>query len=319
MNGETRLHIAVGVVSDQQGRILISERKADCAYAGQWEFPGGKCEPGEHVEDALARELQEELGIEVESARPLIRLDHRYPDRHVLLDTWRVTAWQGTPHAREGQRFDWVHPADLDRYPMLAANRPILKAVQLPPLYLITPEPGPDHDEFLAALAHSLSAGVRLARLRAPGLSRVAYEALAQACLRRCRDHDARLLLDREPEMVEHLGADGLHLDSVALTRHSRRPVATSLWLAASCHNRIELEQALTLGVDFAVLGPVAATPTHPRATGLGWPAFAESVGELALPVYGIGGQGVTDLAQAWQHRAQGIAAIRGLWLGRPG
>ncbi|MGH8562081.1 MAG: 8-oxo-dGTP diphosphatase MutT, partial [Nevskiales bacterium] len=105
------LPIAVAVVSDADGRILISERKPDCAYAGQWEFPGGKCEPGETVEAALIRELHEELGIQVESARPLIRLSHRYPDRHVLLDTWRVTAWQGRPEAREGQRFEWVRPA----------------------------------------------------------------------------------------------------------------------------------------------------------------------------------------------------------------
>ncbi|MGH8459081.1 MAG: NUDIX domain-containing protein, partial [Nevskiales bacterium] len=104
------LHIAVGVVSDAGGRVLISQRKPDCAYAGQWEFPGGKCEPAEGVEQALARELHEELGLTVHATRPLIRLRHAYPDRRVLLDTWRVTSWSGTATARENQIFEWVEP-----------------------------------------------------------------------------------------------------------------------------------------------------------------------------------------------------------------
>jgi 8-oxo-dGTP diphosphatase len=303
------------VVSNAEGSILISERKPDCAYAGQWEFPGGKCEPGEDVQSALVRELHEELGIQVESARPLIRLSHRYPDRHVLLDTWMVTAWRGHAHAREGQRFEWVRPADLNSFPMLAANQPILRAVQLPPLYLITPEPEAGHSHFLNVLEHSLGAGVRMLRLRAPKLTATAYEALARQCLSLCRNYGAQLLLDREPELVQQLGADGLHLNSVALACQRERPIATDHWLAASCHDRAELEQALKLGVDFAVLGPLAATPTHPRGKGLGWQNFARLVGELALPVYGIGGLGVGDLEVAWRNRAQGVAAIRGLWL----
>jgi 8-oxo-dGTP diphosphatase len=307
------LHIAVGVVVDAAGRILISERKPDCAYAGQWEFPGGKCEPGERVTTALARELQEELGIMVRAARPLIRLSHRYPDRHVLLDTWRVTAWDGLPEARENQRFAWVPAAELDRYPMLAANRPIVRAVQLPETYLITPAPGPDRDAFVAVLARSLAAGVRLVRLRAPALATDDYAALARRCLAVCRQHGAKLLLDREPALVEQLGADGLHLTATALARADRRPLAGRL-LAVSCHTRAELERALALGADFAVLGPVQPTPSHPGQPGLGWAGFRGHVGELALPVYGIGGLTPADLAHAWQHRAQGIAAIRSLW-----
>jgi 8-oxo-dGTP diphosphatase len=308
------LHIAVGVVSDADGRILISERKADCAYAGQWEFPGGKCEPGENVETALKRELEEELGIQVQSARPLIRLSHRYPDRHVLLDTWRVTAWQGRPEAREGQRFEWIPAHALDQYPMLAANRPILRAAQLPACYLITPEPGTDQAEFLGRLERSLMAGVRLLRLRASGLDDTAYETLARSCLVRCHRYSARLLLDRAAEQVMQLGADGLHLTAAALAGHQTRPIPTDLLLAASCHNRAELEQALDLGADFAVLGPVTATPTHPQSEGLGWEIFEQMTGEIALPVYGIGGLASSDVTLAWQHRAQGIAAIRGLW-----
>ncbi len=308
------LHIAVGVIRDAEGRVLISERKADCAYAGQWEFPGGKCEPGEPVETALARELDEELGIHVRSARPLIRLSHCYPDRSVLLDTWEVTIWSGRPEGREGQRIDWVTPSGLDHYPMLAANLPILRATQLPSRYLITPDPGPDLDGFLRVLARSLRSGLRMVRLRAPAVADGAYEALARSCLPLCRQFGARLLLDRRPDWVMGLGADGLHLSAAEATKLRERPLAKDYLLAASCHDRAELEQAVKLGCDFAVLGPIKATPSHPQARPLGWSEFASMVGELPLPVYGIGGLVTADVAEAWQHRAQGIAAIRAFW-----
>lgn len=309
------LHIAVGVIRDTAGRILISERKADCAYAGQWEFPGGKCEPGEPVETALARELQEELGLQVLSTRPLIRLSHRYPDRYVLLDTWEVTAWRGRAEGREGQRVEWVTPADLDQYPMLAANRPILRAAQLPPHYLITPEPVPDDiAAFVSALAHSLTVGVRLVRLRAPALADAAYQSLVRACLPHCCQQGARLLLDRRPDWVESLGADGLHLSAAAFAELAARPLPEGYLLAVSCHTTAELERAVARGADFAVLGPVLATATHPQAGPMDWTGFAQVVGELPIPVYGIGGLGRADTLEAWRHRAQGIAAIRGLW-----
>lgn len=310
-----KLHIAVGVVSDAQGRILISERKPDCAFAGQWEFPGGKCERGETVEQALGRELKEELGITVSSLRPLIRFEYHYPDRHVLLDTWRVTEWQGTADPLEGQRLAWVAPRELDAYPMLAANRPIVRAAQLPELYLFTPEPGPDRAVFLAALDPALGAGIRLLRLRAPSLADEAYRRLAIESASICRDR-AGLMLDRDPVLVREVGARGLHLSAAAAAQYTARPLGSEQWLAVSCHNAPELAHAQKLGADFAVLGPVRATDTHPLARTLGWPGFSEMAAGLPLPVYGIGGLGRNDLPEAWRSGAQGIAAIRALWGG---
>ena len=307
------LHIAVGVIEDPAGRILISERKPDCAYAGKWEFPGGKVEPGETVEQALRRELHEELGVEVQAARPLIRFEHRYTDRHVLLDTWRVLRWSGEARSREGQRFAWVAPGRLDEYPLLAANRPITAAVRLPDRYLITPEPAAAGD-FLAELRRALMAGVRLFRLRAPGLDDDGYLALARQCIPLAREAKAQVLLDRHSERIEALGAHGLHLRAHALAACSRRPVAAHLWLAASCHNAEELARALAIGVDFAVLGPVQPTPSHAAAAPLGWERFKALKATLPLPIYALGGLTRGDLAAAWQHGAQGVAAIRGLW-----
>ncbi len=307
------LHIAVGVIEDTQGRVLISQRKPDCAYAGQWEFPGGKVEAGETVEQALRRELHEELGIDVTVSRPLICFDHRYTDRYVVLDTWRVQRWSGRPESREGQHFAWVAPDDLGRYPLLAANRPITAAVRLPECYLITPEPHPTAN-FLAELRAALAASVRLCRLRAPSLPDAQYFALARQCIGVARGAGAQLLLDRGADQIESLGAHGLHLRAKELSRYTSRPVPSTLWLAASCHNRKELEAATRIGVDFAVLGPVQPTPSHAGVTPLGWSQFAALKGSLALPVYALGGMQRSDLETAWLHGGQGIAAIRGLW-----
>lgn len=307
------LHIAVGVIVGADGRILISQRRADCAYAGQWEFPGGKLEAGEGVEAALRRELREELGIEVCAARPLIRIEHHYPDRHVLLNTWQVTQFEGSASGREGQRINWVTPAQLDSLPMLAANRPIVRAAQLPAHYLITPEPGDDWAAFLQPLNQALTAGIRLMRLRANQLDDAVYAQLARKVLQVCQPHGAGLLLDRDAAMVERLGAAGLHLRASALQRGQLDRAFAGL-LAASCHTAEELQLAHTAGADFAVLGPVAATPSHPGAPVLGWNHFAELTATAKLPVYALGGLSVPATTTAWRHGAQGIAAIRAFW-----
>ncbi len=102
--------------------------------AGRWEFPGGKVAEGESERQALARELEEELGIEVLSARPMMRLSHRYPDREVELSMWIVEGYRGEPRGRDGQRLKWVQRAQLSREDMLAADRPFVTAlVQWPP------------------------------------------------------------------------------------------------------------------------------------------------------------------------------------------
>ncbi len=308
------LHIAVGVVADGQNRILISERKADCAYAGQWEFPGGKVEVGEDVAQALARELNEELGLSVQQAHPLIRIRHEYPDRRVLLDTWRVSGWHGQPESREGQRFAWVPAQELDAYPMLAANRPIVRAAQLPDSYLITPECEGDGQLFLRTLEARLAQGVRLVRLRQTEKTAEQYRVLARAAASLCDQAGARLMLD-DPESADNLQA-GLHLNSRQLMACAQRPKAGCGWVAASCHNQQELQQAEKLGCDFAVLGAVATTPSHPGIQPLGWETFGRLVDAVGLPVYALGGMAVADLEQAWRSGAQGVAAIRGLWTG---
>lgn len=309
-----QLHVAAGAIVNARGEVLLSLRPEHVHQGGLWEFPGGKVEAGESVRQALARELFEELGIRVAAARPLIRVPHDYPDKRVLLDVWAVTGFEGTPHGREGQPVEWVAVAALGERAFPEANRPIVAALQLPARYAITPDPGADRTHFLAQLDAMLGRGIRLLQLRAPALSGADYLALAEAVIARAHAHGARVVLNAEAGVVERLGADGVHLNSQRLRECRRRPLGSDRLLIVSAHDPEQLEQARRIGADAAVLSPVKPTASHPGATALGWDCFAAWVDACAFPVYALGGMGEADLADAWGHGGQGIAAIRALW-----
>lgn len=126
------VHVMAGVLSDATGRVLIAQRPAGRHLAGGWEFPGGKLHPGEERIEGLARELREELGVKVLRARPLIQLCHRYPDREIRLDVWRVDSFAGEPRGLEGQALRWCACRDLSAADLLPADRPVITALQLP-------------------------------------------------------------------------------------------------------------------------------------------------------------------------------------------
>ncbi len=125
-----RLHVAVGVILDSERRILLSRRPEGVHQGGLWEFPGGKVEAGESVHAALARELQEELAIEVTRSEALTLIEHDYGDKAVCLDVHVVLGFAGTPEGREGQPLQWVTAAELDGYDFPAANAPITTAIR---------------------------------------------------------------------------------------------------------------------------------------------------------------------------------------------
>ncbi|GHD26024.1 8-oxo-dGTP diphosphatase MutT [Parahalioglobus pacificus] len=124
-----RVHVAVGVIVNEQGQVLLTRRHNDAHQGGLWEFPGGKVEAGESVVDALARELAEELGISVLASRPLIEVSHDYGDKHVLLDVYLIEKFGGSPAGMEGQPMVWAPVTDLDGYEFPAANVPIVDSV----------------------------------------------------------------------------------------------------------------------------------------------------------------------------------------------
>ena len=305
-----RVHVAAAAIFDARGRVLVSRRPGHVHQGGLWEFPGGKLEPGEDVIAGLQRELYEELGITLQSARPLIRVRHDYPDKAVLLDVWRVDMFDGEPSGQEGQPIEWVATGDLRDYRFPAANGPIIKAVQLPDRYLITPEPCPG---FLAKLEQVLAGGISLVQLRAKAMSPADYRALVPEVLSVCRAANARLLLNADPQLAQELDADGVSLSSARLMALAERPVALKL-VAGSCHTQAEVEHACALGLDFVAVSPVQETRSHPGAVVLGFDGLRALTELATVPVYALGGMGEADLDTAFRHGAQGIAAIGGLW-----
>ncbi len=310
------LHVVAAVVRDPEGRCLIAQRPRPKDHGGKWEFPGGKLEVGEMPVEALARELWEELGIQLQVAKPLIQVPYRYRQRAVWLDVWEVERFSGEPHGREGQPVRWVAPARLQAYAFPAANLPVLTALRLPPYLLVTPEPGADWELFLRGLDRALDGGVRLVQLRAHSLDMRRYRPLAAQVIEHCARAGAACLLNAPAHWITELGAQGVHLHRHALARATGRPLPRDLWVSASVHNGRELAQAARIGVDFALVSPVLPTPSHPGASGLGWEGFEVLARRAPMPVYALGGVAPTDLNRVRLSGGQGVAAVRALWPG---
>lgn len=284
--------VAAAVILRADGAFLLARRPPGKVYAGWWEFPGGKVEPDELPEKALARELTEELGIRVRTAYPWITRVFTYEHATVRLHFFRVTDWDGSPQPREGQLIEWQRLGRPMLEPMLPANAPVLASLGLPYEYAITCA-----DTTLGQIEARLSSGLKLLRLRG---------SVAAGAAELARSHGARVL------GVPGAGLDGIHYTAAELMALRARPAAGLC--AASCHTREELDKAMALGMDFAVLGPVKPTATHPGAVPLGWQAFAQIARHASIPVYAIGGMRREDLVDAWAAGAHGIAMIRGSW-----
>jgi 8-oxo-dGTP diphosphatase len=306
------IHVMAAVITDARGRILLARRTEGRDLAGRWEFPGGKREPGESPEDALVRELREELGIEAQVGEHVISVPQQYPDKRLKLEVRHLTGWKGTPRGHEGQALAWVVPDKLMRYAMPPADRPVVAALLHPDRYLVTPEPT-DTDLWLAALERALAQGIRRVHVRARSLSGDAWEQLARKAVACSLAAGAEVLLNGDIELARTLGV-GVHLRASQLPDLVFRPLPEDVLVAASCHTAAELRQAEALACDFAVVGSVFPTATHPGGDPLGWSGFAGLRENVSLPMYAIGGLQPADITQARQHGAQGIAAIRGLW-----
>lgn len=307
------VEVVAGVIRDARGRVLLTRRTEGRDLAGRWEFPGGKREPGESAEAALIRELQEELGIHVQLGAPLISVPQRYPHKRLRLDVRHIDDWEGTPRGREQQAMAWVPLDKLSRYSMPPADVPVVAALQQPDRYLVTPSPGDEDAAWLAGLDAALAAGVRRVQLRAPGVDEARWKRLAATAARHCRKAKAEVLVNDAPALAEALGV-GVHLSATRLMSAKRRPLPAGQPVAASCHGLDELRHAQAIGCDFAVLGTLKPTPSHPGVEGIGWRRFAELREHVSMPIYAIGGLGPDDIAESRRHGGQGIAAIRALW-----
>jgi 8-oxo-dGTP diphosphatase len=316
-DAQNELIVVAAVLTQPDGRVLLAQRPAGKVYAGYWEFPGGKVEPGESLETALARELHEELGIVINRPCRWITRVFEYPHATVRLNFFRVFEWQGEPHPHEGQIFSWQRPDAVEVTPLLPANAPILKALTLPSVLGISHAESLGVDTFLARLDVALHNGLRLIQLRDKTLPEDSRLQLARETVRRAHLHGARVLVNGSLDLARASGADGVHLDSSAAAKLAARPDwarPEPFLLGVSCHDDTELAHAARIEADFALLSPVLPTLTHPGAATLGWARFSELAGASSIPIYGLGGLGQDDVALAQSHGAHGVALLRGAW-----
>jgi 8-oxo-dGTP diphosphatase len=304
------IQVAVGVVADASGKILLSRRHESAHQGGLWEFPGGKVEDGETVRAALHRELEEELGIAVLNAAPLIRIRHRYPEFPVVLNVWRVEGFAGRAVGLEGQEIRWADQSELLRLDFPEANLPIINAVRLPAVWPILNDDHADPERLAHRFQELVASGVKNFQIRC---NRAAPARFLESVRPLCMEAEflgLRVILNSEPEILKRATAAGVHLNSGLLRQLKTRPLDRDVWVGASCHNLEELRHAEQLVLDYAFLSPVCTTASHPGAKPLGWEGFASLVDQVNIPVYALGGMKLDDLDRARDHGAQGIAGI---------
>lgn len=311
------IHVVAAVIRNGFGQILLAQRSLNCPHLpGYWEFPGGKMEEGENPQQALVRELQEEIGITATKLTPLIQVPYSYPEKDVVLDVWEVDQYMGEIKPCEGQELVFCGLDEMVNYQLPPADLPVITALTLPQAYLITPEPA-DYsvDEFAQRLRAVIDKGISLVQLRSKSLPSAELAQYAQVAKDVCHAANAKILVNSDVKIYKNCALDGVHLSSnqVAAGKQIDKTKDKDL-IVASCHTLNELKQAEQLGVDFALLSPVKKTMTHPDVTPLGWSNFADAIQHVAIPVYALGGMKISDIQIAKESGAQGVAAIRGLW-----
>ncbi|MBL4711149.1 MAG: Nudix family hydrolase [Gammaproteobacteria bacterium] len=312
------VHVAVAVIVNQTNEVCISLRPSDVHQGGLWEFPGGKVEDKETIEQTLQREIKEELGIEIISSRPMLTITHDYKDKTVCLHVRKVLSYRGEATGQEGQKVQWTPVENLTNYDFPKANTAIIKSIQLPDKYLITGK-FTDTNDFVKKLKKSLDAGITLVqiRLKYGCMEESKVQSLLNQASSICAGAGARLMLNLSEQYISSIDIsslvfDGFHADSQTLRSLSQRP--RRALFSASCHTTKELLKAVELGADFVVLSPVQNTVSHPDMQGMGWRKFTDMAEGLAIPVYALGGVSENDIEVAWSSGAQGVAAISAFW-----
>ena len=305
--------VATGIIEDVSGRLLVSLRPEGKPWPGFWEFPGGKVDPGETPEQALVRELWEELGITVTAPEPFRVLEYTYPERTVRLHFYRVRHWTGTAHGREGQEVRWLYPWEIPALECLPANlcmtaTVLAEALPQPPLCLIA-DPGrlplPD---FQRALEAALGAGLRWLVLRCKALPDGSSADVLAALCAGALARGAQVYLNY-PDPLPDWPRSGRHLTQAQLEAGVKPDEA----FGVSCHDAAGLQQAARLGARYAFLSPIFPTSSHPGTAALGPQAFAAMAAESSLPLIALGGMTAARVPEALAAGACGVAVLSGI------
>ncbi|SMM97688.1 Mutator mutT protein (7,8-dihydro-8-oxoguanine-triphosphatase) / Thiamin-phosphate pyrophosphorylase-like protein [uncultured Candidatus Thioglobus sp.] len=297
----------VGILHNELGQILIAERQAHQFMRGFWEFPGGKIKPNETKENAIIRELHEELGVEVSSLNLHQTMTHQYTDRIVELDIYHINRYRHSPIGAEGQKIIWLNIDELTNYKLLPTMRPIINSLILPNKYWITPSNNHTSDEWLAQFDQHLKSDISLIQLRSKEALDLSF---IEELYRKCQQHNVKLLLNTVNKTFTETCCDGWHISTDEMSKLDKKPCTDDKLLGASTHNLEQALQAQKLGADFVVISPVQATQTHPDTTPIGWDVAKQVVDTLNIPVYFLGGMKLEDLNKALKLHAQGIAGV---------
>lgn len=309
VSGSATIEVVAAIIRRSQ-EVLLTYRSAKQHQGERWEFPGGKVEENETLLEALARELDEELGINPIQVNPFLTLSHTYPEKTVRLHFFEVWQFSGNPKAREAQPMRWWSLKDLPTLPFPEANTPVVKALQLPEQWFVLTAPAEEAEAQLdRVLTEGIAKGVYLrGNYQEALLSTLVQRCKAANCLTLLAVKDARQL-NTVAEQALQLGATGVHLrEHVAMAVPSLPQ--NELLYSMACHDVESLEKAQKLGVGMTFLSPVNFTSSHPEVAPLGWMKFSHWVNGSSVPVYALGGVGPADLAQARASGARGVAGV---------
>ncbi len=314
-------NVSIGIISQKDGKILFSRRPKDKSWSGWWELPGGKIKLKENPLEALKREMLEELGIHVIKAYPWITFVYSYQGSATIrLIFFRIVSWQGYPSNLENQILKWLHVNNIPGnkgIKILPSLYTPLRYLRLPTTYGITSIGSTKNaTEFLYRLNKALSNGLRLLQFREPnwpeGKDSESLHFILQKVIKCCHHSNANLLVNSIHPKSWWGEADGVHLRSDDLGKlNIRSHISKKALLGVSTHNHFDLIQAQNMDADFAVLGPVSRTLTHPEVEGIGWTEFRELSKNVGIPIFALGGQSHNTREVALENGAHGISGIR--------
>jgi 8-oxo-dGTP diphosphatase len=306
------INVAVGILIDANKKILLAQRPKSRSWSGWWEFPGGKLEKNESPIDALIRELKEEVGIDVVNFQKWVTRNYSYEEHNVTLYFFKVTEWKGKPSPKENQRLLWINPCEVKKATILPPNVFILNALSLPTQYGITNISETPKEIFLTQLLNKLEQGLKIIQIREKSLPLEELKIITLDIIKICKPFSAKVILNSSIELANDLKADGVHLDSIALKKLTKKP--KNIIVSASCHSEEDVKIAQEKDIDFVVLSPVNKTISHPKIVPLGWDKFLCITNRFDIPIYALGGMKKSDLVNALESGAVGIASQRDIW-----
>ncbi len=306
--------MAVGILKNSDGKYLLGKRLNSQSWSGWWEFPGGKLESGESSSEALKREIFEELGVVIKKYRKWTTRKVIEKNKITTLYFFLVTSWDGMVEGIEGQELKWVNLKTYNSTKILPPNQMIHNALKndLPDIYAITNLKEISSDNFFQVLKRQVNNGLRLIQIREKNLEATELQDLIMRIKTILQYSNVRILINSSISLAYKYQLDGVHLNSKQL--HELKHFPKDLLVGVSCHSKKDLEMAEEKKADFAVLGSVKNTLTHPNFKTIGWEKFNKLVGNSSLAIYSIGGMRINDISSSFENGAIGIASQRAIW-----